>query len=89
VGDGSAVLDFINDGVTAGTYALLTFGSDSGIDLSKFSLGVMEGFSGHLSLDAHALSITVTPVPEASTTVAMVSLLGLLGVLRFRVRRRK
>jgi hypothetical protein len=86
---GSAVVDFNNNGATTGLYTLMTFGSSSGVDLSKFTLGNLNGISGNLVLGANSLSLNVTAVPEPATTAAWLGGAMLLGVALWRARGRK
>ena len=88
-GSGSAVFDFMNNGVGLGTYTLLNFGSSSGVDLTKFTLGTHDGFTGNFVLGSNSLSLVVTAVPEPSTTAAILGLTVFFGVLVLRTRARK
>ena len=88
-GAGSAVFDFTNNGVGIGSYTLLTFGNSSGVDLSKFTLGTTNGFSGQFVLGSNSLSLDVTAVPEPSTTAALLGCAVFLSVIGWRTRERK
>jgi len=88
-GVGSAVFDFSNHGVALGKYTLLTAGSLAGVDLSRFSIGAHDGFTGDLQLDGNSLSLVVTAIPEPSTTAALLGFMAFSGVIAVRARLRR
>ena len=88
-GTGAAVFDFTNNGVGLGSYTLLTFGSSSGIDLSKFTLGSTNGIAGNFVLTANSLSLNVTAVPEPATTAMLLGCMVLLSAVIWRTRERR
>ncbi len=88
-GAGAAVFDFSNNGAVVGTYTLLTFGSTSGVDLSKFTLGTTNGISGNFVLNANSLTLNVTAVPEPAMTAMLLGCAVFFSVAFWRTRERK
>ncbi len=89
-GSGSAVFNFVNDGMVAGLYTLLTFDSSStGLSVSDFSVGTWDpSFAENFVLSSNSLSFNIVAVPEPSYTAAALGSLVFAGVARWRRRLR-
>jgi autotransporter-associated beta strand protein len=85
---GQALIDIVNAGLVVGTdYSLVSFTSTMGLTAANFTFGdVPAGFVGSISVTNNALMLHVSSVPDAGSTVLLLTVgCALLLVMRTRI----
>lgn len=74
-GPGTLIFNFVDVGLTPGSYDLMRFGGVNGLSLGNLAFGSMpSGFGGEFTLRGNSVSLNVVAVPEPSTTAGVIGL---------------